>query len=653
MKRTLRIVGGIILVLALALAGVWWWRDSAARAALERTFTATERAVAGTRWAEARAILEDQSRRRGRPVDPAAARRWTELEYRVAAGLRDFASLEALVARDPALAGLDEDAALWLWRLRRAAGDEAAAETVRARWRGREKMPVAWTCAEVDALWATGRRDAARELLEKVKSGATGVEAVPILLREAMLGADPAVRFEAAATAYRLDPANADLRGLRAALLERAGQPAYARVDYVAALVADPANPLRRDDLASFYLRQGDLGTAVVTWREALGEKSPDFMWVRSAFWGRVSGLSPAPALAQLAQSRKTRYAGWLALLPPDRIWDEAGYAALHLPAEHAQREPSVFWLRLLERLAAGDWAAAGEAMRAAPAAAAAADPLLLASFRATAAVRLGKPPAETGISWPVADGGPAAHRWRGVIAAALRGDPAAGAEFTAVATGPHAAVAALIAAGWTGPALDLADWTAAARAETPGWIRFGLLQARRLVRGAPDALAWGETLPEYPETDYVVASLKLAAGRADAEPALRRLARRQDDTGHAASWLLAARLLELGRADEATALVAASASLARAPEGKALLARAALASGRKDDARKLFEPLAEISLEAGAWLAREAYAAGDLAAARRLTEFWAARYPDDLQLRANLGAVIAAEQAVGKGAAK
>jgi hypothetical protein len=423
MKRTLRIVGGVILVLILGLAGVWWWKDSAARAALGRTFSATERAVAGARWSEARAIMEDQSRRRGRPVGAADARRWMELEYRVAAGLRDFASLEALVAREPALAGLDEDAALWLWRIRRAAGEDAAAETVRALWRGREKMPVAWTCAEVDALWATGRREAARDLLAKVKNDYNGPEGVPVFLREAMLGADPAARFEALAKAYRLDPANADLRGLRAVLLERAGQPAYARVDYVAALVADAGNPLRRDDLASFYLRQGDVGTAVVTWREGLGEKSPDFMWVRSVFWGRVAGLPLAPAVVQLAQSRKSRYAGWLASLPPDRLWDEAGYSALHLPVEHAQREPSVFWLRLLESLRQGDWAAAGEAMRAAPTAAAAADPLLLASLRATAAVRAGKAPAGTGVAWPVTGGGPAAHRWRGVVAAALSGD--------------------------------------------------------------------------------------------------------------------------------------------------------------------------------------------------------------------------------------
>lgn len=644
MKRTGLLIGVVVMLLVCALAGTWWWREAAARAALARTLAATERAVTGSRWAEARAILEDQGRRRGRPSEPVAARRWVELEYRVAGGLRDFATMEALVARDASLAGLDEDAALWLWRMRRVAGDEAAAATVRALWRGREKMPVAWTCAEVDALWAAGRRDEARDLLDRATDTDGATASVPIWLRKAMLGADAQGRFAAFEKAYQLDPANADARGLRAVLLERSGQTAYARVDYVAALVADPANPLRRDDLASFYLRQGDLATAVTTWREGLDEKSPDFMWTRAAFWGRVSGPPLASAVTQLAESRKSRYAGWLTLLPSGRFWDEAGYAALHLPAEHAQREPSVFWLRLLEQLSAGDWAAASEAMRAAPTVAEAADPLLLASLRATAAVRLGKTPAETGIAWPGAASEPTAHRWRGVIAAALRGDAAAGSEFAAVAAGPQAAAAALLAAGWTGPALELADWPTAAKADTPGWLRFGLLQARRLVRGPSDALAWGETLPEYPETDYAVAALKLAAGRADAEPALRRLAARKDDTGFAAAWLLATRLLEQNRANEAVELVAANSALAASNEGKGLRARAALAAGRNDEARSLFEPLAETSLEAGAWLARDAFAAGDFTKARRLTEFWSARYPDDLQLRENLVAVAAAE---------
>jgi len=503
---------------------------------------------------------------------------------------------------------------------------------------------VAWTCAEVDALWATGRRDEARELLDKVKDSAIDAAGLPILLRQAMLATDAAARFSAVTDAYRIDPRNADLRGLRAVMLERAGQAAYARVDYVAALVADPANPLRRDDLASFYLRQGDLAEAVATWSEGLDEKSPDSLLVRAAFWGRVSGAPLAPAVAKLAESRKTRYAGWLALLPADTFWDEAGYAALHLPTEHEQREPSVFWSRLLEQLRAGDWTGAAGEMSSAPTEAASADPSLLAALRATASVRLGKVPAETGIAWPGGTPGEAAHRWWGVIAAALRGDAAAGAEFAAVASGPQAASAALLAAGWPGPALALADRTAAAKPETPGWLRFGVLQVLRMVRGPAEALAWGETLPKYPETDYTVASLKLAAGRPDAEAALRRLATRADDTAFASGWLLATWLLEQGRAAEAETLVAATPGLAASPEGAALRARAALATGRKEEARKIFEPLAERSLEAGAWLAREAFAAGDLATARKLTEFWAARYPDDLQLRANLVAVQAAE---------
>ena len=357
MKRTIRIVGGIILILGFSLAGLWWWRQSAEAAALGRTFAAADRAVAGGRWAEARLVLEDQARRRGRPAKPDAAHRWLVLEFKAAGGLRDFAALEALAVRYPALVGEDESAALWLWRVRRAGGDEAGAERVRALWRGRERQSVVWICAEVDALATAGRRDQVRTLLAGLSPAEAN--AVPVLLRKAIFGANAAERFQAMTEAYRVDPRDADLRGMRATVLERAGQPGYARVDYVAALVADPHNPLRRDELASFYLRQGDLADAVDTWREGIDEKSPDFMWVRAVFWGRVLGRSAPEAAAKLPEARRHRFAGWLATLPAARFWDETGYAALHLPSEHAEREPAVFWLRVLEQLRQGDWSAA------------------------------------------------------------------------------------------------------------------------------------------------------------------------------------------------------------------------------------------------------------------------------------------------------
>ena len=643
-KRTVLIVGGIALAILLGVGGLWWWRQAAESAALGRTFVAAERALAGGRWAEARVVLEDQARRRGRPDKPEATHRWRVLEFKIAGGLRDFATLEALAVRYPTLAGEDESSALWLWRVRRAGGDEAGAEAVRALWRGREHQLVSWICAEVDALAAAGQRDKVRTLLAGLPP--TEAKAVPLLLRKAIFGADAAERFQAMTEAYRVDPRDADLRGMRATVLERAGQPDYARVDYVAALLADPRNPLRRDELASFYLRQGDLADAVDTWREGLDEKSPDFMWVRAVFWGRVLG-QPAPEIAaKLPETRRHRFAGWLATLPAARFWDETGYAALHLSSEHAEREPAVFWLRVLEQLRQGDWSAAAERLVVAPTAAQVTAPTLYAALRLTAAVRAGVDPVKTGLAWPGKTSD--AHRWWGVAAAALRGESAAVAEFAAVAKGPCAASAACLVAGWMGPALALADEAESAKETTPSWVRYGLLQARRTVRGPADALAWGEKLPAYPPTDYVVASLRLAAGRtAEAEAVLRALALRDDDTGFGAAWLLGTWLLEKGRVNEAYA-VALSPAIKATPEGVGLRARVAIAQGHTDEAVAIYSPLAETSLEAGAYLARVAYAAGDLARARRLTEFWLTRFPDNLQLRANLNAVAAAEQKAG-----
>jgi hypothetical protein len=511
---------------------------------------------------------------------------------------------------------------------------------MRAAWRGRTARPGAWACVDADALLLSGRREEARALLAAAPT--TGRDGAAVLLRRALTATRGAEVARALDEAYRLDPTNPDLRALRAAALESAGQPGFARVDYVAALVADPRNPLRRDDLASFYLRQGEGGLAVQTWSEGLGPQSPDFLWERSVFWRRVFG-APRPDAAQAGPARARRFAGWLAALPDAAYWDEAGYRALALPEAHARGTPAVLWLRVLEHLRQGREAEAAEELAGAPAVAVAASPSLHTALRATLAVRAGAKPSATGLSWAVPPG--SGHRWWDVVGGALRGDARAAEEFTAVARGPHGLVAAFVAAGWTGPAHRLTDWAAAGRVDSPGWLRYGLVQVKRGADGAAAALAWAEGLPATPETDYLRAELVLALGRgAEAEGILGPLARRGDDTGYAAGWLLATWLLEQGRGADAVRVVGLCPPLAAAPAGTGLRARAAVLAGEPDAAEKLLAPLQEQTLEAGAFVARRAFSRGDLATARRLTELWLARLPDNLTLRANLEEIAAAE---------
>jgi Flp pilus assembly protein TadD len=643
--RILWIVGGVVVTAAILAAALVYWRQAAATSARERAYTTAEKAANDGRWAEARAILEDQTRKRGRAADPAAQARWQKLEFRVAGGLKDFAAIEALAGLHPELVATDETTALWLWRLRSAARDEPGAAAVRAVWQNRGKDTVGWMCAEVDRLVNSGRREDARKLL----AGATAVDAaaVPLVMRRALLADTPAELQRAFEQAYRLDPTNADLRSLRASALESVGQPAYARVDYVAALLADPRNPMRRDELASFYLRQGNLPDAVATWREGLGPLSPDFLWERALFWGRVIGQA-APDMALAGESRRTRFAGWLAAMPADKFWDEAGYGNLHLPAAHAQREPAVTWLRLLEFVRTGDLTSALATLQQAPAVAVATAPALHAALRLTLAVRTGAKPVDTGIAWPVSRG--AGHRWWDVLGAASRGDRDASAELTGVATGPQAVVATLLAAGWTGPACALADWAQAAKLGTPGWVQFGLLQARRMVEGPAKALVWAEGLPPVPEIELVRAELQLGAGRTgEATKTLQRLATLANDTGYAAGWTLAIWLLEQGEHLKAAEVVAGSPQLRGTIAGTELRARCLLAGGRAAEAKTLYESIADNSLEAGAYLARQAFSRRDWAEARRLTEYWLGRLPDNLVLRANLEAIATAERGGGR----
>lgn len=643
MSRRLMLWGaGGALVLGALGAALLYWRTATERAVLHRTFQAAVQAADSGRWGTARALLEEQAHRHGRPTEAQLAELWRRLEFRVAGGLKDFATIEALARMDPKLSESDEPTALWLWRLRQAAHDEAGAEMVRAYWRATGRDQVGWLCAEVDTLVSHRQSAAARKLLASLPT--TGPADVPLVLRRAMLATDQAELTTAFNQAYQLDPKNADLRAMRATVLESVGQYGYARIDYVAALLADPNNPLRRDDLASFYLRQGNLLDAVTTWREGLSSTSPDFMWERALFWGRILGVSP-PAPALLGASRQGSFAGLLARLPADRYWDEAGYEKLCLPAAHAQREPAVTWLRILEFVRHADLQNAQAALNQAPRVASQAAPALHAALRLTLAVKFGAKPEQTGIAWPVRPG--TGHRWWDVMGGALQGDPAASREVAAIAAGPHGVTAALLAAGWMGPACRLADWPRALQPDTPLWLQYGLLQSKRMVEGPAPALQWARDLPAVPLIDLLRSEMQLGTARApEAVKTLTRLATLPEDTGYAAAWRIATWQLEQGKPLEAERIVAHSPPLHASRLGAEILARCALAQGNKTAAQKLYESIADHSLEAGAFLAREAYAGRDWARARKITEYWISQLPDNLELRANLAAIARAERA-------
>lgn len=639
--RIVTVVAGVLLLGLGAGVGAVKWRAHARDQREARAVDAVRSLVEAGRWSEAGKLSHQQHRALGRLASNGRAAAWRELDFRIAGALRDLPRLVALAEADPALVTADEAAALWLFRTYDAAGLTEPAETLRAAWRGREVSPVSWLCADADRLIATNRTDEARGLL--LRRSFPGVEDVSRLLRLALVSADrPAEVARFMEEAYRLDPKNPDVRTMRGQLLEKVGQADYARMEYVAALAADPRNPLQRDQLGSFYLRQRNLPQAAQVFIEKLDAEAPDFVWERAAFLARLLGR-PGPDVNQLPPERRAAFAGWLAGLPSDRLWDAAGYTALHLSPDHELNRPSAFWLGLIERLRLGEESSAATRIAQATRGAIQEAPALHASLRLALAVRGGVGVTEPGIKFPA----PFANEHRFVremrAAAAAQAKPDVADEVTRVLRSKNGVVACLLAEGWLAPAVALADWDAATSA--PEWLQFGLVHALREVRGLEAALAFALRLPAQPATDYVRAGLLLQSKReSEALALLEKLARGKGDTAYSAGWLRATYLVEVKRFAEALATLDACGELRAAVPAGELRARIALLRGDRTGAERQYRALREQSLEAGAFMARQAFAAHDWREARRLTTWWLEKFPDNLQLRRNLVAIAEKE---------
>jgi hypothetical protein len=408
-------------------------------------------------------------------------------------------------------------------------------------------------------------------------------------------------------------------------------------------VAADPRNPLHRDQLGSFYLRQRNLPQAAHAYAEKLGDEAPDFIWERAAFLARLLGR-PAPAVAALAPHRRATYAAWLAGLPTDQLWHAAGYSALHLPPDHELNRPSAFWLGLVERLRIGDEAGARERLSQTGRIALAEAPALHASLRLALALRAGTTAATTGAAFPGAFENE--HSFVRDLRAFSTGRlaPKSAAEIAAVLRSKNGIAACFLAEGWLAPAVALADLDAAVSG--PEWLQFGVIQALREVRGAEAALAFAARLPARPATDFARASLLLAGGReAEGLAILETVARGNGDAAYSAGWLRATRLVELEQYSAALATVEACAPLRATVAAGELRARIALLRGDPAGAERQYRVLREQSLEAGAYMARLAFAARNWREARRLTTLWLEKYPDNLQLRRNLVAIAEQEQ--------
>ena len=647
MRKTILVAG----LLAAALAGTWigvaQWRRALVRQNDGQLALRARDLLQAGKPAEAAEIV------RGRIAyaNPGSetTREWHELEVATATRLRHLPQLLALYERCPQIVEANEDASLLMARAFSHSRRKDLADQLAARWQARSTQPQLWFALAVDDLLLNGKKDEALALLQS--RSFDGAADCGRLSRLALLsGDDLPAAWNYLTQACALDSRNPDIRSFRGQILERIGKLPLARVEYVAAHLADPANPLLRDQLAEFYRRQGNYAAALEVWTGSGGAPELDYAWTKAWFWSRVAHS------ARLAKPRSTELGPlvhFLSGLDEEVFWNAETFARISDAKSYTQQRQEIFWLELLEDLRTGQEKAAADLLRLNRSRDQSWQPDLEVALLRILAYRAGgvvNPPGQPKLRLTHST-----DRLHPIfsqleeLARAERENHIASVppDLDRLLRSDQSIAAVVMAAGWTRASLQLRPVGAACDG-LPSWVAYGFAQALRLDRGTKPALEFAERQEQTPELNLLAGELQLADGRLDEGLAhLQALASLDSDVGFRASWLLSLAALDRGKSSDAAQRIAAQPRLAESTTGRELLARIATAEGRKDDAARIYEALAADSAEAKSFLARRAFAAKNWAEARRFTDELLTIFPDEMQLRANLQAIERAEHSL------
>ncbi len=645
-KPVFRMISLMLSVVVLLAGGLWFWRQSVLKQREAWSATTLTRAIEERDFVTAKSALiaiPDTKERAAREMEIRSAELRDGIARRDAGVIRQATADDSSTGLPPDLL---EQADLVLAREALWTRNQEQCELLVNRWSGKAAFAGRWTLLTADLMLSLGNKDQAREFLEAAEL--SGEEDTLRHARLALIHAkEPWQAMAAIDEGLRTNPRSGELLSFRAQIQEAAGRFADARLDYVAAVLSEPANPLHRDVLANFQLRMGEPSNAADTWGDAAEATNLGLYAFKAWFWSRICGVPLARPLPEVKQ------AGWKEVMQainhlPDRAFMSAALDHEISEIGGLSERPEVLWLKALDALCKADWKTATSRLETGfPNAAEAMAPGLVTRLLVNLAAVSGGDPrvALAGRDLPSLQ--PEPHPFLKEFDQWKRSSPQQDDSFSRWLAKPASLAATLFAHGWHGAALDVAGGAGLAPVDdAPDWFDFGYSRCLLVRDGAPTARRWLESLPELSAAaELTYAEILLTGG--EAELGMKRLAilaTSQSPHAGRAAWSLALAELDRGKTTEAVRWVEGCPELLASVRGKEILARAALSDGAVEKALSIYRELGEESADAMIYLSKQAFAKKDWQEARKWTGELARRFPNEPQFRKNLLSIDAAE---------
>ena len=637
----------------IGVVGLFHWRNQVIHRQNQSALADAQAAIQGEDARNALALINSRPPSAQGEEEVEAA--WRQAEIEASARLGWISRLQSLHQQNPTAVLQNEDASLMLARSFLHGGAPHKSVELRQYWDKRTSRPHLWFALDVDTLLLSGESDKARNLLTGRKF--SGPNDSGRLSRLALVSANRSLTnaWELLADAYEANPKDTDVRSFRGQVFETLGSNRLARVEYVAAHVATPDNFLLRDQLGDFYRRQFSFANALTTWLPALTNDVPAYLRLKSAFWSRVTQPVTLPDLTRTNSADSLQpLVNYVAQLAPGRFWDSDAFSLLADNAIFVRDRREVFWLRLIEDLRNQDFDQAFDHLNANRFRQGSWDITLLASIhRILNHRRTGQlNPPELDYQVPttvtnrhsfLADIDHHAHAERD------NGKSNLPAELRQALAMDEAPALAFLAAGWINAGLAILgdkNWPP----ETPVWIPYSVTQARRLIHGPTNALDYARKQPASRELSLLIGELLLATGDPDrGMEQLQSIAHSPTELGYRAAWLLSVTALDRGHLEIAESALETQPKLKNSTTGREILAKVHFLRGDTNATERIYRQIISTSIEARIYLASLAFDRKDWSTASNLTAQLQFLMPDEMQFRANMRAITAAQTAIAK----